>query len=80
MLLPLSSNRLLIRRVEPRFAGFDEVQLKEGKRDRAMQEVFICENSIALDKLPLKEFEQEWNRTHLSAWKKTHVLVQMMFR
>ena len=37
----------VVRRVEPRFAGFDEVQLKEGKRDRAMQEVFICENSIA---------------------------------
>ena len=30
----------------------------------------MCENSIVLDKLPLKEFEQEWNKTHLSAWKK----------
>ena len=60
----------VVRRVEPRFAGFDEVQLKEGKRDRAMQEVFICENSIAFDRLPLKKFEQEWNKTHLSAWKK----------
>ena len=57
----------VVRRVEPCFAGFDKVQLKEGKRDRAMQEVFICENSITIEKLPLKTFEQEWNKTHLSA-------------
>ena len=60
----------VVRRIEPRFAGFDEVKLNEGKKDRAMQEVFICENSIAIDKLPIKEFEEERNRTHFSTWKK----------
>jgi len=28
-----------------------------------MQEVFICDNTIALDKLPLEEYEQEWQKS-----------------
>ena len=59
-----------IRVVEPRFAGFNETKLANGKRDRCMQEVWLCDNSIAIDKLPLREFEQEWRRTHLASIKK----------
>ena len=59
-----------IRVVEPRFAGFNETKLANGKRDRCMQEVWLCDNSIAIDKLPLRDFEEEWRRTHLPSIKK----------
>ena len=35
-----------------------------------MQEVWLCDNSIAIHKLPLRDFEQEWRRTHLASIKK----------
>ena len=61
-----------IRVVEPRFAGFNQTKLANGKRDRCMQEVWLCDNSIAIHKLPLRDFEQEWRRTHLASIKKTN--------
>jgi len=33
-----------IRKVEPRFAGFNEVKESKGSRDRAQQEIFLHEN------------------------------------
>ena len=59
-----------IRVVEPRFAGFDETKLADGKRDRCMQEVWLCDNSIAINKLPLEDFEKTWRRDHLGSLKK----------
>ena len=49
----------ILRVVEPRFSGFDETKLREGKRDRCMQEIFRRDNEIALAKLPLDDYEQE---------------------
>ena len=60
----------IVRDVEPRFSGFNETKLKEGKRDRCMQEVFLCDNKIALDKLPLDDYETEWRLKHLHIGKK----------
>ena len=54
-----------LRVVEPRFSGFDERKLQDGKRDRCMQEIFLRDNQIALDKLPLDDYEQEWRKKHL---------------
>ena len=59
-----------IRVVKPRFAGFNETKLAKGKRDRCIQEVWLCDNAIAINKLPLGEFEQQWRRTHLPSVKK----------
>ena len=50
--------------------GFDETKLAKEKRDRCIQEVWLCENAIAINKLPLGIFEQEWRRTHLPSVKK----------
>ena len=44
------------RKVEPRFAGYNELKEAEGKRDRAKQMIFLKENPIALRELPLEEF------------------------
>ena len=55
----------ILRVVEPRFSGFDETKLQEGKRDRCMQEIFLRDNKIALAKLPLDDYEQEWRKKHL---------------
>ena len=52
----------LLREIEPRFAGYDETE--EGKRDRCLQEVFLCDNQIAIHKLPLYEYEKEWVKGH----------------
>ena len=59
----------LIRQIEPHYAGYYETGLAQGKRDRCMQEVFLCDNSIAIDKLPLDEYEKEWMKNHRSAAK-----------
>ena len=55
----------ILRVVEPRFSGFDERKLQDGKRDRCMQEIFLRDNKIALNKLPLDDYEQEWRKKHL---------------
>jgi len=59
----------IVRRVEPRFSNFNETKLKNGKRDRCMQEIFLCDNPIALNKLPLDEYEKEWRSTHFHCGK-----------
>ena len=59
----------LVREIEPRFSGYNETDLAEGKRDRCQQEIFLCDNSIAIDKLPLDEYETEWMKNHRSAAK-----------
>ena len=53
----------LLRKIEPRFAGFNETKLALGKRDRCAQEVFLCDNKIALNKLPLRSYERFWNKS-----------------
>ena len=60
----------ILRVVEPRFSGFDETKLREGKRDRCMQEIFLRDNKIALAKLPLDDYEQETQKKHLHSAKK----------
>ena len=42
-----------VRKIEARFAGFNETNLLAGKRDRCMQEVWLCENVVAMQKFPL---------------------------
>ena len=58
-----------VRKTETRFAGYDEVKESEGKRDRAKKEIFLRENQVPLDNLPLEELNQEWLKTHLPALK-----------
>ena len=38
-----------IRKVESRFASFNEVKESKGARDRAQQEIFLYENKVALE-------------------------------
>ena len=54
-----------IRRVEPRFAGFNEVKESKGARDRAQQEIFLYENKMALD-----ELFDVWTQSHQPSLKK----------
>ena len=57
------------KKTETRFAGYDEVKETEGKRDVANEEIFLRENQVPLDDLPLKELNQEWLKTHLPTLK-----------
>ena len=59
-----------IRKTETRFAGYDEIKEQAGKRDRAREEIFIRENQVPLNDLPLEEFNQEWLKSHRPALKK----------
>ena len=59
-----------IRKVEKRFCGFNEVKEAAGKRDRAAQEIFLHENPIALNQLPLDNLHKKWVQTHNSSLKK----------
>ena len=59
-----------IRKVEPRFASFNEVKESKGARDRAQQEIFLHENKVALEKLPLDELFDAWSQSHLPSLKK----------
>ena len=52
----------LQRKIEPRFSSFDETKLEAGKRDRCMQEMFLCDNKIAMDKLPLNDYARAWKK------------------
>ena len=78
----LSTERVvkLLREIEPRFAGYDETNLAQGKRDRCLQEVFLCDNQIAIHKLPLDEYEKEWVKGHHFAAKLTIDLGSIVFR
>ena len=44
-----------VRKVEHRFASYNEIKLEQNKRDRANQEVFLHENPVAFANLPLEE-------------------------
>ena len=59
-----------IRKVEPRFASFNEVKESKGARDRAQQEIFLYENKVALGKLPVNEFFDTWTQPHLPSLEK----------
>ena len=59
-----------IRKVEPRFASFNEVKESKGTRDRAQQEIFLHENKVALKSLPLDGLFDAWSQSHLPSLKK----------
>ena len=59
-----------MRKVEKRFSNFNEVKEAAGKRDRALQEIFIHENQIALSELPLESLHNVWMQSHKSSLKK----------
>ena len=59
------------RKVEPRFAGYNEHKETAEKRDRAKQEIFLKENAISLRELPLEDFNQNWLKSHLPSLKET---------
>ena len=59
-----------IRKIEPRFPSFNEVKEAKGARDRAQQEIFLCENKVALQELPLDELFDAWTQTHYPTLKK----------
>ena len=58
-----------VRKTETRFAGYDEVKESKGKRDRAKQEIFLRENPVPLNELPLEQLNQAWLKSHLPALK-----------
>ena len=39
----------MTKKVEPRFASFNEVKESKGPYDRAQQEIFLYENKVALE-------------------------------
>ena len=57
-------------KAETRFAGYDEIKEKAGKRDRALEEIFIRENRVLIAELPLEEFNHTWPKSHRPALKK----------
>ena len=57
-------------KVEPRFAGFNEVKESKGARDRAQQEIFLHENKVALEKLPLDQLFDVWTQSHQASLNK----------
>ena len=59
-----------IRKVEPRFSSFNEVKETKGARDRAQQEIFLYENKVALEKLPVNELFDSWTQSHYPSLKK----------
>ena len=74
-LMRLSSNdteRVVktVRKTENRFAGYNEVDEANNKRDRAMEEIFLRENRVELDALPLEKINQVWLKSHLPCLKK----------
>ena len=54
-----------IGKTENRFAAYDEIKEREGKLDRAKEEIFLRENQVPLDELPLEAFNQTWLKSHL---------------
>ena len=46
------------------FASFNEVKEANGARDRAQQEIFLCENKVALQELPLDALFDAWTQSH----------------
>ena len=60
-----------IRKVEPRFTSFNEVKEAKGARDRAQQEIFLCENKVGLEKLPVDGLFDLWTQSHYPSLKKS---------
>ena len=58
------------RKIESRFANYNEMEESKGKRDRANQEIFLHENLVSMSQLPLEELNQEWLKRHLPSIKK----------
>ena len=58
------------RKIESRFANYNEMKESKGKRDRANQEIFLHEKSISMAELPSKELNQEWLKHHSPSVKK----------
>ena len=52
------------------FASFNEVKGANGARDRAQQEIFLCENKIALQELTSDKLFDAWTQTHYPTLKK----------
>ena len=52
------------------FQNYNEVNEMKGKRDRAKQEIFLHENTVRLDQLPLEDLNQIWLKNHLPSVKK----------
>ena len=57
-------------KVEKRFTKFNETKEAAGKRDRTKEEVFLHENRVALDELPLEDINQLWLKSHRATLKK----------
>ena len=68
-----------IREVEGRFSNYNEVHEMKGKRDSAKQEIFLHENSVRLDQLPLEELNQIWLKRHLPSVKTNGELHRQLF-
>ena len=60
----------IIRKVEGRFAGFDEIKVQAGKRDRANQEIVLYEYPVSFANFPLEEMNALWLKHHLPVLKK----------
>ena len=59
-----------IRKTETSFAGYDETKKQQGKRDHAKEEIFLRQNRVALEDLPLEEINELWLKSHLPSLKK----------
>ena len=60
----------IICKIEGRFAGFDEIKVQAGKRDRANQEICLYEYPVSFANLPLEEMNASWLNHHLPVLKK----------
>jgi hypothetical protein len=56
--------------LEPRFSNCTEVDEQKGRPDMAKREIFIHENAVAISKLPVKKFNQNWLKQHLPSLQK----------
>ena len=52
------------------FTKYTEIQVANGKRDRAKQEIFLHKNSVALSKVPLEELNKNWLKNYRSSLKR----------
>lgn len=67
------------RKIEPRFAAFNELKEAEGKRDWAKQEIFSKENQISLSDLPWKSSINDGLKSHCSSLKENRKGVKDTF-
>ena len=55
----------------PELAAFNEVKEAKGARDRAQQEIFLYENKVAMEKLPVDGLFDLWIQSHRPSLKKS---------